>query len=339
MNRILFHNDLDGICCAAFYLNIETNGDYVLYPVKTQIRGEKFERLVDSLPVSDTIIILDFQYNKRAKVWIDHHYSSNVPKEIDSFLVNDITAKSAFSILAPRHGSLLSVNMVDACLYPNVDYIFESVDPVMTLNRFITSTFPHDMIWCRVVEVLAKTGINFKKTVSILGLDAQEYLDREQEGCENIKNFMCVHDSRISIVESSRVNEYPRYSEFYVHKFIDYAIRKVSTGNGKCQVEIMFNKFSKAENLMNIGKFMSANQLLLTGGGHNAIGGGSLMEKNFENFISQFVTELNGEDMEKLAVDVKNDSVEKRSQELIKQGAQKDIVKAREEVIKDDCKL
>jgi hypothetical protein len=340
--RILFHNDLDGICCAAHFLNIgPTDNNYVLHPVKTQIRGEKFDRLVDGLPANDIIAIFDYQYHKRAKVWVDHHHNSVYPEPGNSFLVNDVNAKSAFSILAPARKDIVEkVNMVDACLYPDVMYIFESIDPVMTLNRFIVSTFPHDMIWCRIAEILAKTDFDFEKTVSILGLNPQEFLDREQAGCEDVKNFMCIHDGRIAVTHLNRQNEYPRYAEFCAHKMVDYAIRQISLGNGKCQIEIGFNPFAK-ENLINIGMFMSTNKLLSTGGGHKDVGGGILLEKDSEKFILEFVETLNGGNkMEKLAVDQENDKVEKKAQELVKEGFQKDIVEARKEVVDgSDSKL
>jgi len=334
-NRIIFHNDLDGISCAAIFLNmLGKNDKYILHPVKTQIRGEKFERMVDKFPKDDIIIVLDYQYHKRAHIWIDHHYSEIAPKEPNKRFINKTNSPSAFAIISPAHPSACMINMIDGCKYPSVEYIFESDDPAMTLNRFIKNTFPHDMIYCRIAEVLAATNLNFQDTIDILDVNVQEMIDKDQEGCENIKNFMCIHEGVIAVTHLIRNNEYPRYSEFYVRKNLDYMIRQVPTGNGKCQVEIGFNPFSRSENTINIGKFMSESKIPLIGGGHQNVGGCTLMESNAEDFISEFLKLLINEDgeMEKYAVDP-TDKIEIEAQELVKEGSCKTIDDAREKVV------
>lgn len=331
--RVVFHNDLDGICCAAHFLQQIGSGDYVLHPVKTQIRGEKFERLINSFPKEDTIVVFDFQYHERCKIWVDHHDNNVLPREYTKLLVNNTAALSAFQILAPTHAATDWVNMVDACKYPNVKFIFESDHPAMTLNRFIKSTFPHDMIYCRVAEILAKTNIDFERTVGILGLNAEDLVNRELEGCKRANAFMCVHAEDISVIFESRSGEYPRYAEFYTHPYLSYAIRQVSTGNGKCQIEIGYNPFLKRKNEVDIGKYMKANELLQTGGGHHDIGGGVLLEKHSEKFIQNFITTAtNGECMEKLAVDPA-DQIEVKAAEMVKTGSAKDQAEGREQAV------
>jgi len=331
--RIVFHNDLDGICCAAHFLQQIGSGDYVLHPVKTQIRGEKFERLISSFPKEDTVVVFDFQYHERCKIWVDHHINNVLPREYTKLLVNDTTALSAFQILNPTHAATEWVNIVDACKYPNAQFIFESDHPAMTLNRFIKSTFPHDMIYCRVAEILAKTNIDFERTIGILGLNAEDLVNRELEGCKRAAAFMCVHAEDISVIFESRSGEYPRYAEFYAQKHIAYAIRQVSTGNGKCQIEIGYNPFHRHKNNLDIGKYMKEHELLQTGGGHHDIGGGVMLEKNSEKFIQDFITTMTGDDcMEKLAVDP-TDSVEVEAAEMVKIGSAKSQEEGREKVV------
>jgi len=336
--RIVFHNDFDGICCAAHFLNTAV-GDtsYVLYPVKTQIRGEKFDRLIDSFPEEDTVVVFDFQYHKRAKIWVDHHDNKVLPEKFTKLLINNTSALSAFEILAPTHAAKEWVNTIDACKYPNVEFIFESDHPAMTLNRFIKNTFPHDMIYCRIAEVLARTNLDFQKTIDVLGLDPVELINRELEGCKRTWAFMCVHDTNIAVVFEKRAGEYPRYAEFYMRHNLDYSIRQLDTGNGKCQIEIGYNPFLHEENLIDIGKYMRDNKLLQTGGGQHNIGGGVMLVKNSEEFIQQFVVAVNGDgSMEKLAVDPTDPVEVKAEQEMVKTGSTKEV--ARETVVKEMVK-
>jgi hypothetical protein len=345
-NFIFFHNDVDGIISASLFLHDNLGDKYQLYPVSSAQRGEKFNELFLSVNKSngDRKIILDYQYHKDSDIWIDHHFDNEFGNYAvqNEKIIYDPKCASAAALVAQfamkrkvcspvfTEHHLNDVNMIDSGLFKSVNQIFKDKNPMMILRAFLEKTFPADMTFCRIVEVIANSEMNMEESLFKLKIDSSHVRDLEKNAVQ-IKSAIVV-SKKISIVRQKRVNQFPRYSEYFVLPEIKYSLRLTPVGNNNIYFQLGFNCWQKEPNIFNIGKMLITLQdsnCITKGGGHFNVGAGMIREDLVERFIDGISIMLNEEDtMEKYAVD-STDSVEKKAAEMVKEGSAKNLNDAR----------
>ena len=345
MDHIIFHNDIDGIVSAGVFMNYNKCSEKFnyftscLHPVNSTMRGDTIKRILNKLPENERIAILDFEFNKRADVWIDHHYSADFGPccvKTDKVMYNP-AAKSAARIVeeyfqrTDNHSDLLDmVDMIDSGTYPDCKFIFESDHPLMILRAYLETAFPSDVVYSRIVDILAINGCDIEHLIKKMGIDYQ---------CvSNIKNIArkiskdLVKFGACSCVHQTRQNQFPRYSEFFVVPENEYAIRISLSGPHHKYVQIGSNQWREKSNKINIGEFLR-NLSYCRGGGHFSVGAGVIKNEDEDKLLDDIDIYFNkDEGMEKYAVD-SEDKVEKRAQELVKTGV--DLVEARKKSQKE----
>lgn len=344
INHIFFHNDLDGIVCAAIFLYKNLKSKYRLYSVSSSMRGEKFNELFLSVPKSDKDkkIILDYQYHKEADLWIDHHFNPEFGEcqVVNDKIIYDPKRDSAtdlvFEFIAPgSFGSqfvnhdLNMINIIDSCKYNSIKQIFQDKSQPMILRAFLEKAFPAEMTYCRIVEVLANSGLDFCDALYKLKIDSSHVRELEKNAIQ-IKNSI-IKNKNISIVNQRRKEQFPRYSEYLIDQNIKYAIRLTPVGNNNIYFQIGYNMWHSDPNKFNISKMLTSfvGKLIVNGGGHFNVGAGIVKEANIEKLIDEMSIILNEEEsMEKYAVD-STDGVEKKAAELVKEGSAKNLNDAR----------
>jgi hypothetical protein len=350
ITRIFFHNDIDGIFSTAIYANISEclkGIDYSLHPVATSMRGPQFNALIKRYCEKDQIIILDYQYHPEAALWIDHHQNEEMGYDPihNSKIIYDHRAKSAAGLVkrfftqfgaVPKYVTELadSADMVDSANYPSIDYIFTSKDPVMKLNAFLSASFPSDMIYSRIVEILERCGLNLDKALYLLNIDGS-YVENSYYKALKIKDRLQIFGN-VTVVMVKYYYQFPRYAENLIAPSVKYNIRVCDESKTEYKISMGFNKWSGCSNPFNIGRFLAANKLSRRGGGHYNVGSTYIDKKDLDDFIELLCETVNEEeDMEKYGVDRENDPVEKKAEELVKTGEVKNIQKAREKAVKD----
>lgn len=300
------------------------------------MRGGQLKKIVGTIDVGEPLAILDFEYSDRADLWIDHHFNQDLgpdPVRNPRIFYNP-AAKSTVSLIAEKYQceearkELVGMsNMIDSASYPNVNFIFESDHPLMILRAYLETAFPAEMMYCRIVEMI--TACNF---------DIEKALRRMRIGSESVKNVrntakrinrdMTVF-GKCSVVNQSRQNQFPRYSEFLVSPGVEYAIRMSLSGPHNRYIQIGHNQWVGKPNKLNLGEFMR-NLPYVRGGGHFGVAAGVIKNEDEQRFLDDVDIYFNTEEenMEKYGVD-KNDPVENRAQELVKEGV--DLSDAREQ--------
>lgn len=341
-NHIFFHNDIDGIISAALYMHYNKNQKCRLYPVTSIMRGKKFDDFFTQIVKGkdDKKIILDYQYNKNADLWIDHHFNTELGDcTISSEKINyNPKALSAAgivdSVLSKTHlfpDLIEDVDVIDSCSYKSVNEIFKDTKPIMVLNAYIEQMFPNDMVYCRIVEMINSCNLNIFEANYLMRINSY-YVKELEKSAMKIKNSIVI-SKWISIVNQKRENQYPRYSEYLVNPELKYCIRITNIGNGNVKVSIGYNKWHILKNEFNIGKTIGFDYVQQSGG-HFNVGSALMKETYVDRFIDDISKILNKEDdLEKYAVD-KEDPVEKKAEELVKTGEVKNISEGRKEASK-----
>lgn len=351
-HHVVYHADVDGICCAALYLKYIINNkiNYRLYPVMSYSRGEKFNELVTKLNLgeNDTLSIFDFEDHRQSTFWVDHHPNKDLGHKpvINDETIYDPAAYSAFQLLfnylkknrAECNTNILlpelvkSINMIDAALYQDVNFVFTNASPIMIIRAYLERIQPNDMIFNRIVEVLVNTEFDLDETIAILNLDAS-VIDDLRGDVMKAKQNMEVYN-KISVIRQRRTGQFPRYSEAFIRPDVKYNIRISSVWNKRWHLQVAFNRWHSEKNDLHIGRFL-ANLDYVKGGGHYNVGGGFIKEDSIESFIDDFSKITNNykeEGMEKYGVDKADDKFEKKAEDLIKTGAAQNIDEAREKV-------
>lgn len=346
VNNVLFHDDVDGIISASIFLYANKDANYRLYPVSSSLRGEKFSTLFHSIPRHKTSkrIILDYQYEKDSDLWIDHHFNPEFGESAikNENIIYDPKAKSATCLVAnyikqSKSGLLTSfdlwmADMIDSGEYNSVEQIFRDKNPMMRLRAYLEKVYhaTSEMACCRIVEVIANSNMNIEEALFKLKIGTY-YVTELEKNALQIKDSIVVVKN-ISIVRQKRMNQFPRYSEYFVLPDIKYSLRITPVGNKNIYIQLGFNNWQKKSNKFNIGKMFTEMQdkYIIHGGGHFNVGAASLKEENLEQFIDKITETLNEEDsMEKYAVD-STDPIEQKANEMIKEGSAKTIAEARE---------
>jgi hypothetical protein len=231
--------------------------------------------------------------------------------------------------------------MIDQASYRNVHQIFNDTSPLMILRAYIERVFPSEMMFSRIVEMIAKTHFDFRKAIYQLKLD-ENVINILRKEAEKTGKFMTV-SGNFSVISQKRVNQYPRYSEFYIRPETKYSVRITSTGNKRMYLQIGYNKWSKSPNEINIGKMLSKINYLIAGGGHFGVGGGILNESDTDRLLDDLSIILNKEDpleeeIEKVGVDKDADPIEAKAESMIKTGEEKSLNDAREKACKQEEK-
>jgi len=339
LDHIIFHNDVDGIVSAGLfqiYNSSSTLFNYstsCLHPASSTMRGEALKKMLEKIPKEEPIAILDFEFNDRANVWIDHHFNNDIgplPVYTDK-MKYDPMEKSAARIISnmkknEEHYELISmVDMIDSGSYPDAKFVFESDHPLMILRAYLETLFPSDMAYSRIAECIALNNANMNIVIKKLGIDYQ---------CvKNIKNIAnkiskdVLKFGRCSTVYQTRRDQFPRYSEYFLIPEIEYAVRISLSGPRLKYVQVGHNPWCKKNNKINVGEFLR-NLPYCRGGGHFSVGAGVIKNEDEEKFLDDVDIHFSKDkEMEKYGVD-KEDRVEKRAQELVKTGM--DLGEARE---------
>ena len=351
-HHLFFHDDVDGIIGASLFLKNHIKGKYRLYPVSSSWRGDKFNELISSLFIKpgDKKVIIDYQYHPKCDIWIDHHFNESFGEcEIkNSKMIYNPKSQSAARLVFD-YGVMINgiesidydtsflyqVDIIDSASYKSVEQIFSDKSPIMILRAFLERTFPADMTYCRIVELIAGNNMNIKDALWVLRIGAYYVNELELEAMK-IKDSVIV-SNKISILNQRRKNQFPRYAEYLALPDIKYSIRMTNVGNNNTYFQIGFNVFQKESNDINIGFEVSKLQktIITSGGGHYNVASG-MMKSEMENaFIDEVSKILNNEEtnLEKYAVD-STDPIEEKAKEMVKTGEVANISKAREKASK-----
>ena len=346
LNHIFFHNDVDGIISAVLFQLYQVGREFdykdsILYPVQSTMRGVSLQKIIEKIDGNDPIAILDFEFNPRANIWFDHHFSEDLgpsPVSTGKIFYNP-SAKSAADIIAGEYkfekDDIISMtNMIDSASYPDVKFIFESDHPLMILRAYLEMAFPSDMTYSRIVEVIVASGCDVEKSLRKMRIDCSNVRNICNLASKSSKDMLLF--GSCSVVQQTRQNQYPRYSEYYVKPEIEYAIRMSLSGPRQKYIQIGHNQWCGKKNSVNLGEFMRKLPYV-KGGGHFNVAAGIIRNEDEDKFLDDVDMQFHGEDMEKYGVD-KEDPVEARAQELVKTGM--DLSEARkksQEEVKTDA--
>lgn len=303
------------------------------------MRGGQIRKILSQIPEKENLAILDFEWNDRANIWIDHHFEPDLgpdPVKNDRMFY-DPSAKSTVQLISEKYGcqdgqkELVSmVNMIDSASYPDTEFIFRSDHPLMILRAYLEVAYPSSMMYCRIVEMIASYSCDVAKAIKRMCIDYSTV--RNIYGmARKIEKEMIVF-GKCSCVNQTRQNQYPRYSEFFINPDIHYAIRISISGPHQKYIQVGYNQWCGVTNKLNIGEFMRSLHYV-RGGGHFSVGAGVIKNEDEQRFLDDADIYFNKEEaMEKYAVD-KKDPVESRAQELVKTGV--DLNDAREQSQKE----
>jgi len=344
VSHIAFHDDVDGIVSAAVFLKAGfRNPIYRLYPVSSSMRGKNFQSLVESMNLEekDELVVLDYEHHPRANIWFDHHYSPDFGQEPVSnksirYNPNKLSAASMIieeyskSYQFPKSISD-SVDMVDSAGYSDPKLIFNDESPIMILRAYLEKIIPHDMSYCRIVEILNECNLDIDAALYVMKID-KSYVKIIRDEAFKAKEHLVVNNN-MSILRQRRPNQFPRYCEYLIIPNIKYCIRLTKVDGQNVYFQIMCNKWHVTPNEINIGKSLSKIKFLNKAGGHFHVGGGVVKEDDVEKLLDELCYLFNKEEpMEKYGVD-KEDPVEKQASEMVKTGSEASIDSARASVI------
>lgn len=357
IHHIVFHDDIDGIFSAAIYLHDHVKDNvYRLYPVSSTSRGEKFEVMIRSMGLkngTDFLVILDYENHERCDFWVDHHWSKTMGEHpvINSKIFYNPTSPSAARLLYENvnesnglkllYDLLNMVDIIDNANYKSVNQIFHDTHPLMILRSYIERSFPSDMMFCRIVEMLSTTHFNLKRALYQLRITDMTVYELRKD-VEKAKKAITIAQD-ISIIRQSRPGKYPRYAEFYIDPKIKYSVRLSTIPQNKIYFQIGYNKWHSEPNEIDIGKMLSSMSYLLKGGGHYSVGGGIASQENTERLLDDLYKNLNKEealmeDMEKVGVDKECDPIESKAESMVKTGEANNIAEARKKASESEAK-
>jgi hypothetical protein len=298
--KIFFHNDLDGVACASLYLAESIRDmNYVLVPISTHMRGEAFETLTNK--EKEPFVIFDFQYAHNAKLWVDHHQNDFMGNEVvktDDIIYNPRAPSAAGLMNAPDNPGtktlISAVDMIDSAGYPNPAYIFNDKSPYMILRAFIEFSYPSEMMFARIAEILALCNYDIEKALHIMNIDVS-YVDAMRYRAIKIKDRIEIYGNTITIVRQKSSYQFPRFSENFLKPEARYNIRISEHDKLNFNVRISFNKWSNLQNNINIGAYLGGSSLTISGGGHFTVGGAIVGKTKLDEFLNEFSSIVEGE--------------------------------------------
>ena len=303
------------------------------------MRGEKFNTFYNNIvkAKNDKDIILDYQYNKNADLWIDHHFNPEfgdceVYNEKVYYNPKSLSAahlvKSFFDTNNNFSDLICYVNVIDSATYKSVSQIFNDSCAVMQLRAYLEQNHLDDMIYCRIVEMIDTCDMGIDDAMYRLRIGSY-YIRELTKKALKIKNSMIIA-KKISITNQKVIKQFPTYSEYLISPEIKYTVRLTNIGNGNIKFSVGYNQWHEEKNMFNLGKLVHLDYTPVSGG-HFNIGSGIVKEIDLNKFIDYISKTLNEEEdscMEKYAVD-KNDIIEKTADELVKTGEAKNMPEAR----------
>lgn len=350
--HLFYHDDIDGVVSAAMIMNAFFRDHvYRLYPVKSSMRGDKFNTLIEDVHKTkvannELLVVVDYQYHEKVDLWVDHHFHKDLKDSVihNGKVFYNSGVKSAARVIynwfqdTPFLKGTVDqhivdiVDMIDGAGYKTIHYIFSSSEPLMILKAYLErlSIFV-DSTYNRLVELISLYNFDIQKVLFTLGVDFH-IVDELKKSATAIEKNMIVNGV-MGVTEMNRLYAYPRYSEYLVNPDLMYSVRIVHLGGRKVQADVGYNKWQKETCKVHIGKLLDSLDYPISGGGHPTVGGAIFTESDIERFIDDMCVQLNGpeDNMEKYGVD-KNDSVEKKAEEMVKAGEVKTKEEAREKV-------
>lgn len=299
MNNYFYHNDCDGIVSAAAFITAFPEAfnacDYVLTPCYSSRRGGNFER---SLKGVDNIYIFDYQYDPRAKVWIDHHRCEDMGDDviITPSVFYDYRSRScvalvdkylrAFSDSGISEDTVRVMNMIDSASYPDVDFIFNNMHPLMVMRAFLEIAYPTEHVYGRLVEALVRTRMDIGKALNMLDID-KSYVSRVRNKAHGVGDKLEVF-GQISILRMHVMQSIPRYAEALVAR-TKYSVRICGAGGGSStndkRVTISYNPWFGKPNIIDLRNFCVKHRSAKTAGGHFNIGVITMPAQAVESFL------------------------------------------------------
>jgi len=300
MKHIVFHNDVDGVFSAALFASgtdAFKDMDYVLHAVPTSFRGDKFNDMMSK--INDPLFIFDFQYHAKAGLWIDHHQNDQMGNEsiVNEKICYDNRARSAAGLVVRYLESLgiqtsseatkvvRSADMIDSADYPNLQFIFEDRSSAMVLRSFFEFSYPSEMMFGRVVEVLVACELNLEKTLQVLNIDGS-YVDAIRDKAVKTRDKIELY-GKVSVIRQKYAYQYPRYAEYYATNS-KYNVRISDENKTDFRVSLTYNKWHGEKNAINIGSYCASSKIIKRGGGHYNVGGGIVEKAKIDEFLDQF---------------------------------------------------
>lgn len=355
---IYFHDDVDGIVSAALILKHVVKGNpYLLQPVKSSQRGDKFDHIIKNRSYKrEPCIIVDYQHHELADLWIDHHYNKafgddpvntkdmayNPKAKSAARVIRDMVKKSQLGQFTEIDESIINMtDMIDSAGYESIEFIFSSKHPLMMLKAYLEQmSIQLSWSYCRAVEAIVVSDFKLEDAMLMLGI-TPETVESLRNSAKNIGKAMVVNGG-VAITEMKRLYAYPRYSEYFVRPDMKYSFRIIHLGGDRIQTDVGFNQWGNFTNEINIGQMLGGFDYTISGGGHHDVGGSIITADKLEQHIDDITSALNPEDpvveeeMEKVGVDKKADSVEKKAGEMVKTGEVDNLNKAREKAAKEE---
>jgi len=356
VHHIMFNENVDGVTAAAIFLhNHVAGGLYRLYPVRVS-KKDDVDSIISNMSLKegrDILVILNFQNHAKSDFWVSHKFDKSMGNRPvrNSKVIYDpeagCTSKLVQAISPTRPVTKYSdsflevVETISKESYRSAYQIFNDTHSVMLFRAMMDLKKPEEMMFCRMVELLRTTHMDFRKSAFQMKI-GKNYMDSLRMEAESISKSMTVY-SNCSVVNQRWATQFPRYAEFFVKRELKYAIRLTRISKDRLYVRISYNLWHDEGNEFNITEALTNIPFVSRAGGEYDSSGGIIKSENMEKFLDKIISILNKEEepmneqeMEKTAVDSENDPVESQAQEMVKTGESDNLSDAREKASEGD---
>jgi hypothetical protein len=287
---IIYHNDTDGVFSAAVYMFYNKGKEFNLLPVASDERSD-LDNIING--IDSEVIILDYQYNDKAKFWCDHHFNEKFGNGVikTDRMNYDPSSKSNASLLCSYFAkeatledvayAVYLVDMVDAAEYSSADYVFMSMEPIMKIKRYIDEYAKPNTKESlnRVVNLIVENEFDLKLVCESLNFNHRGCQIRMLRAATTYGVKATIEDGVAFYDIESNLVEPPRYSEYFVYDNIKAGVRVRYSDNNTCYVSIGVNPWGKKYG--HVGEFIR-NLQYVKGGGHAGVGGLTIHEDDLK---------------------------------------------------------
>jgi len=306
MYKIFYHNDLDGVITASAFIlrNKLKKEKYILSPISSEGRTI-FNKIVSrNIMKGYDVVSLDFDRADRLSFWCDHHSVDGVSYLVNENVLYDKNAKSAASLYirnlllpieedklffnnAKRYEEVaVAIDMVDSASYESIRYYKNSLNPIMTLKRYVD--LKPDLN--EVVELLAKTKLNLKKAIKTLEINPEMLRSMAIDSFKTGDKFEFIDYGFIALCKEE-CNSVPRYAEFDEHSSTAISIRVSVKDVDSIIVRVSKNPWMTHNPFANIDLSVPP-KYSDTWGGHKNVAGGVIPMPYKDLFIDSLIETL-----------------------------------------------
>lgn len=288
MNKIIVHEDLDGIASAA--LLVKATG------IMKVIFSDELEN-VKSIKIGKDTIIADLAYDERCDLWFDHHISHKTNKKFKgSFKLEKSCARVIYNYyqgnFSPYYKRL--TNQLDKA--DSGDFTKEDVEndiPIFRLNFLLLlyqfkekerKDILKKILGLMLNEIQIGEIIKDKKIATYLN----KYDNLIAKSLEIIKQKKEVVNKVLIIDSSDKSRVFPLFQTYILYPEINYLLI-INKTKEKHEIGFLIvkNKF-KDFNYVNIGRICK----YYGGGGHKEIGGFRIYEKYKSKILEEVTSKL-----------------------------------------------